>query len=81
MNEFIAKPLSFRESFCVDNDDHGYFPASRDGKEGMDIRIRGVQWPGKDGALDGIFDTPMPGLALESYKIIFGNLRNHQTAK
>ena len=62
MNEFISKPLSFRESFCVDNDDHGYFPAARDGKEGMDVRIRGVQWPDKNGKTDGIFDTPMPGL-------------------
>ena len=62
MNEFISKPLSFRESFCVDNDDHGYFPAARDGKEGMDVRIRGVQWPDKNGKTEGIFDTPMPGL-------------------
>jgi len=32
-----SNSLDYRKKFCVNNDDHGYFPAARDGKEGFDI--------------------------------------------
>lgn len=54
MTEFMQVPLEERKKFCVNNDDHGYFPASKDGKEGFDVRIRGVNWPDENGSLSGI---------------------------
>ena len=45
----------YRNQFIVSNDDYGYFPASRDGKEGYDIRLRGAQWQS-----DPILDNKMP---------------------
>ena len=45
----------YRNQFIVSNDDYGYFPASRDGKEGYDIRLRGAQWQS-----DPILDNEMP---------------------
>ena len=45
----------YRNQFIVSNDDYGYFPASRDGKEGYDIRLRGAQWQP-----DPILDKKMP---------------------
>ena len=61
--------MEYREKFCVANDDHGYFPAGRDGKEGFDVRIRGVQWPGESGSLDGIYDTPMPDDTIPEFRL------------
>ncbi|CBY34201.1 unnamed protein product [Oikopleura dioica] len=60
MTDFMKLSLEERKKFCVNDDDHGYFPASKDGKEGFDVRIRGINWPKDDGSLDGIFDTRCP---------------------
>jgi len=68
MNGFIDNELEYKKQFTVSDDDYGYFPASLDGKEGFDIRIRGVQWPDSSGNLDGILDNKMPTERLPEFE-------------
>ena len=49
----------YRNQFIVSNDDYGYFPASRDGKEGYDIRLRGAQWQDQP-ILDNVMPDRLP---------------------
>jgi len=58
---FFQTDQSYRNQFIVNNEDYGYFPASRDGKEGLDIRIRGISWPDPvTGSYEGVMDNKMP---------------------
>ena len=52
---FMATDEEYRNNFVISNDDYGYFPASRDGKYGYDIRLRGAQWQP-----DPVLDNEMP---------------------
>jgi len=73
---FFNTDQDYRNQFIVDNEDYGYFPAARDGKEGLDIRIRGISWPDdKTGSLDGKMDNVMPDKLPEFADIITQYIR------